>query len=319
MAYPRLTRHMDTDLFVAAAGRLGLGIEVIDREASFVRIFNERRELFICDNHTGLTDAALRMFANDKGLTCRFLAQHGLPVPEGAVFATRRIDEILAFCGERAPVVVKPNSGSLGRGVSLACTTEEEVRRAVAEVEAAGSRVALVERYIPGGSFRALVHQGRVIDILERRPPFVVGDGDRTLRALVEEKDRQRAEKDLKPIVVEPAALTALGMDLDTVPEAGAHCILNRLPLLAVGAENRRLAATELHFDNLQLVEEVARTCRLALCGVDLLSPDITVSHRENGAVINEINSSPNVYNHFHADMGANLAPVERILAAHFA
>lgn len=314
----RITRHLDTDLYILAAARLGLDVDLIDPAASFCRIHDGAHTLFVKGNLTSLTDAALRLAANDKTLTNRRLSGAGIPVPQGAVFTTAEVDAVLAFAAEHAPVVIKPNGGSLGRGITLCPQGREAMTEAVAKVRATGSRRVLVESFIAGTNYRVLVHDGEVVDVLERRPPFVVGDGVRTIQGLVAEKSEQRRRVHLKPLQVEPEVLAEAGLGLDSVPRAGRHCRVHSRPLFAVGGEGHRLRREEVAAENLDLFAHVADACALRLCGIDFISPDIAVAHGDNGAAVNEVNSCPNVYIHYHADMAADLAPIERILARHF-
>ena len=167
--------------------------------------------------------------ASDKNLTNRLLDSAGLPVPradlvdseDAAVAAARRIG---------FPCVIKPLDGNHGRGVHLDLRSEEDVRAAFPDARRqsrAGDIV--VESYISGNDYRCLVIGGKVAAIAERVPASVVGDGERTVRALVDiaNADPRRGighEKVLTRIKLDEAAEELVrdqGYGLDDVPEAG--------------------------------------------------------------------------------------------------
>ncbi len=149
--------------------------------------------------------------ASDKSLTNRLLDSAGLPVPradvvdteDGAVAVARR----LGF-----PCVVKPLDGNHGRGVHLDLRSEEAVRAAFhgALAQSRGGDV-VVETYVAGNDYRCLVIGGKVAAIAERVPASVTGDGEHTVRELVDiaNSDPRRGighEKVLTRISVDAAA-----------------------------------------------------------------------------------------------------------------
>ena len=135
---------------------------------------------------TSRTSAIAVDIASDKSLTNKLLDSAGLPVPrsevvdteEGTVAAARR----LGF-----PCVVKPLDGNHGRGVNLDLRSEEAVRAAFhgARRESRSGDL-VVESYVAGNDYRCLVIGGKVAAIAERVPASVVGDGERTIGALVD-------------------------------------------------------------------------------------------------------------------------------------
>ena len=135
---------------------------------------------------TSQTSAIGVDIASDKSLTNRLLDSAGLPVPradvvdteEGAVAAAKRIGY---------PCVLKPLDGNHGRGVHLDLRSEEAVRAAFhgALAQSRGGDV-VVESYVTGNDYRCLVIGGKVAAIAERVPASVTGDGEHTVRELVD-------------------------------------------------------------------------------------------------------------------------------------
>src|SRR5207248_7110144 len=128
--------------------------------------------------------------ASDKGLTNRLLDSAGLPVPRSEVVAT--VDGAVAAARKLGyPCVVKPLDGNHGRGVHLDLRSEEAVRAAYdgARRESRGGDV-VVETYVHGNDYRVLVINGRVAAVAQRVPASVTGDGEHTVRELVETANR---------------------------------------------------------------------------------------------------------------------------------
>ena len=99
-------------------------------------------------------------------------------VEDDAVAAAKRIGY---------PCVLKPLDGNHGRGVALNLRTEEDVRAAFAvAMRESRSGDVVVESYITGNDYRVLVIGGKLAAVAERVPASVTGDGEHTIRELVD-------------------------------------------------------------------------------------------------------------------------------------
>ena len=85
------------------------------------------------------------------------------------------------------PVVTKPLDGNHGRGVGLNLSDKKAIRAGFEHAlgQSRDGRV-VVETFVRGNDYRVLVVGGRMVAIAEREPAHVVGDGEHTIRELVE-------------------------------------------------------------------------------------------------------------------------------------
>src|SRR6185436_11273281 len=219
---------------------------------------------------TSRTSAIGVDLASDKNLTNRLLDSAGLPVPksevvdtaDGAVAAAKRIG---------FPCVVKPLDGNHGRGVHLDLRSEEAVRAAfVGARRESRSGDVVVESYVAGNDYRCLVIGGKVAAIAERVPASVTGDGEHTVRQLVEtaNADPRRGighEKVLTRIKVDEAAaelVRAQGFELDAVPPAGTWIKLALTGNMSTGGTSID-RTIEAHPDNVEIAETAAQVVGL--------------------------------------------------------
>ena len=220
--------------------------------------------------------------ASDKSLTNQLLSAAGLPVPRAEVVETE--DEAAAAAARLGfPVVVKPLDGNHGRGVGLNLLDEAAVRSHFAEAkrQSRGGDV-VVETYITGNDYRVLVIGGRLAAVAERVPASVTGDGEHTVRQLVEtaNADPRRGighEKVLTRIRLDEAAealVAEQGLGLDDVPPAGTRVKLALTGNMSTGGTSID-RTMEAHPDNVEIAETAARVVGLDVAGIDFICPDI--------------------------------------------
>jgi cyanophycin synthetase len=256
------------------------------------------------------TSAIAVEIAQDKDDTRRVLGNIGLPVPAGdTAHSLERAVELAEEIGY--PVILKPSDLSHGRGISGRLDDEAALRAAWEEATSHTRRV-VVERFVTGNDYRVLVVDGRVIAAAERVPAHVVGDGRHTVRQLIVEanRDPRRGRGHTKTLTRLPEDgdtvrfLAARGQSLDTVPAAGEQVFLRATANLSTGGTSID-RTDEIHPDNVTACEMAAGIVGLDIAGIDVLSPDISVPFRENGAVIIEVNAAPGLRMHTHPSEGS--------------
>lgn len=236
--------------------------------------------------------------AKDKSLAYRILSDLGLPVAkQRLVYKLNRAIQAAEKIGY--PVVLKPVDGNHGKGVTVNVRNEDELEAAY-DIAKEFSDGVLVEQMIKGYDHRLLVINGKLEAAALRMPGRVVGDGKSTVKQLVEtlNRDPRRGvghEKELTQIHIDPQAMTCLadkGYTLDTVPAANETVLLRKTANLSTGGT--AIDVTDvIHPDNREMAERVIKAVGLDIGGVDFLSEDITVSYKDNGAGICEVNAGP--------------------------
>jgi cyanophycin synthetase len=260
---------------------------------------------------TSRTSAIGVDIASDKKLTNRLLDSAGLPVPKAEVVETED-DAVAAAKRLGYPCVVKPLDGNHGRGVALNLRTEQDVRGAFPEAQRQSrSRDVVVESYITGNDYRCLIIGGKLAAVAERVPAGVTGDGERTIRQLVDitNADPRRGighEKVLTKIKVDATAeelVKAQGFGLDEIPPTGTRVKLALTGNMSTGGTSID-RTMEAHPDNVEIAETAARIVGLDIAGIDFICPDITVPVRETGGGIVEVNAAPGFRMHTHPTEG---------------
>lgn len=239
----------------------------------------------------------------DKKFTKTLLAEMGIPVPRGRTVSDA--DDACAAAREVGlPVVVKPQDGDYGNGVTMRITTEVEVRTAYAEARKWSDGV-IVEHHVVGHLFRLLVIGGRLVAAVRREPWFVVGDGKRTLLELIEAAnfDARRGSDYVSPFVLahrQTGEWPVMTEDLrahDSIPAAGETVPLKHDIYLR--NDGIHLDQTDIsHPEIARMAVEATALVGLDIAGLDVIATDLTQSPLEQEFVILEVNAEPAVILH---------------------
>jgi cyanophycin synthetase len=255
------------------------------------------------------TSAIAVDIAQDKDDTRRVLENVGLPVPSGSVAESlpeaQRIAREIGY-----PVLLKPLDSSHGRGVTGRLDADADVARAW-PIAVEHSRRVVVECFAEGRDHRVLVVDGRVVAVAERIAAHVVGDGQRSIRQLIEDSNRdpRRGSGHTKVLTRLPLDarteefLATAARTLDCVPTRAETVFLRATANLSTGgtAVDR---TDQIHPANVTACEMAAGIVGLDIAGIDVLTTDISVPFRESGAVIIEVNAAPGLRMHTHPAEG---------------
>ena len=286
-----------TASLVKAAEERGIPWIRLNR-ASLVQFGHGRYQQRIQATTTGRTSNIAVELACDKEETNNILRDLGLPVPRQHLVRSstdaKRAAERIGY-----PVVVKPLAGNHGRGVSINLKAPEEVEVAFEKAREHG-RSIIVESYLEGYDHRLLVVNGKLVAAAKRMPGHVVGDGEHTIKELVDivNDDPRRGvghEKVLTRLEFDHQAdrlLQKLGYDRGTVPAKGEIVYLRSTANLSTGGT--AIDVTDvIHPDNREMAERTIKAIGLDIGGVDFLTNDITESYRDTGGGICEVNAGP--------------------------
>ncbi len=292
-----------------AAIRRGIPVTRLN-DFSLLGLGQGSRQRRVWAAETDLTTVVGESVAQDKNLTKQLLGAIGVPVPAGRPVMTEQAAwEAAMEIG--LPVVVKPRNGNQGRNVSVNLSTQEAVRAAFMLAVRHDGEV-LVECYVAGDDYRLLVIGGRLVAAARRDCPFVVGDGERSVAALVAaaNSDPRRGEAhatSLSMLRLDPIGLETLkaqGLAQQSVPTVGQIVKLRNNANLSTGGTAVDVTDT-VHPEVAARVIEAAQVIGLNIAGVDVLASTLERPLEETGGVIVEVNASPGLRMHLTPSEGS--------------
>ncbi|RZV70281.1 MAG: cyanophycin synthetase [Flavobacteriaceae bacterium] len=249
--------------------------------------------------------------ACDKEDTKFLLEQAEVEVPRGDIIRRERsLEEACRYVGY--PLVIKPVDGNHGRGITVDIQNYEDALEAFDKAkESSKSGAIIVEKYIVGEDYRLLVINNELVAAAKRTPAHVIGDGKSTLQELVDEvnKDPRRGyghENVLTQITINDLTKTIIkdaGYTVDSVIPEGETLILKDTANLSTGGTAEDVTDI-LHPANKFMAERISKIIDLDICGIDVMTTDITKPLSETGGAVLEVNAGPGFRMHLAPTTG---------------
>ena len=310
---------VSTSMIKAEAEKRGIPIMKIG-DGSLLQLGygkNSRRiQATLSDNSTCIAvDTAC-----NKTLAKSIMTEYGIPVPEGKVVTSE--NDLLQYCMSIGfPVVIKPNFGSHGIGVSINLKTPEDAVDAY-KIACEYEDTILVEKFIKGKHYRLLVVGDKMIAASLRIAAHVIGDGESTIEELIERENRENPlrgedhEKPLTKIVVDKvvsAYLKKQHKTLEHVPKMDEKVYLRENDNLSTGGIAVDVTE-EVHPENAKMAVMAAQVIGLDIAGVDITVSDIGVPLTAAEGAIIEINAAPGIRMHHFPSYGRGRNVAEEIV-----
>jgi D-alanine-D-alanine ligase-like ATP-grasp enzyme len=250
------------------------------------------------DSHVGAT------LQTDKTKTNMLLKRLGYSTTE------QRVANSIEKCHEAAkqlgaPLVIKPLNGAKGIGVTANISHYEQIAEAYKVANQSSDGQVIVEKFIKGDAHRLTVSNGAMVKdvgVTCVYPPFITGDGENNILKLIEIENDRRDTPDHNELTLHNITLNEkmksnlqhIGMDENSIPEKSLRVNLLHTSNAISGGKIILVDEKDIHPDNLKMAIDITRLFKLNCSGIDYITPDISRSWREVGAVI-EVNYQPGV------------------------
>lgn len=254
-----------------------------------------------------ITEEAFEICEN-KDEAHLFLEKANVPIPLSATFGSESSnEEIIQFAKKtHYPLVIKPTNASSGKGVISNIKNETVLKEAIQYVrDVLGFDEIILQEYVDGDEVRIYVLKDKVLGATNRRPANVVGNGESTIKMLIDQKNKLRQavpHLHFRPIKIDKEVKKLIhekGYTIDSIPRAGERVYLRRISNVSKGGEpvdiTNQLTAEQ---------KDIAVRAAMAIPGLPHCGIDMMISNEDklSGKII-EINTRPG--------LGSHLFPIE--------
>lgn len=316
------------EAYYKGALALKLPVTYIEEIRSLNIQFN-KTNYFLVRGITQLNNASSMYISNNKKLMKTLLHDAGIPVPNGVTIHRNTFPKFplpKLIDGLKFPLVAKPAKNT-NSGTDVLCNIKNHDELSLfLEKNFKTHPYMLVEEYHAGlKEYRVLVLKGRVIGVVQRFAPGLIGDGDSTIRQLVTSNNNLIANNAFTDSPVEsPTSIIEInedcinclkdqGLTLDSIPKKGQAIKLRHVVNRAMGGHVCSIGKT-INRENASFIEKTANITGLELVGIDVLCEDINKPFSKSKWMILETNFPPDITLHEAPDAGKAINVSKQIL-----
>ncbi|MDQ8472776.1 bifunctional glutamate--cysteine ligase GshA/glutathione synthetase GshB [Enterococcus faecium] len=301
--------ELSTQIFMFDAIQKGVQVKVLDESDQFLRLqFQDHVEYVKNANMTSKDSYIVPLIMENKTVTKKVLKEAGFRVPGGAEFSSME-EAVKAYprFADQA-FVIKPKSTNYGLGITIfkegADLEDYQAGLAIAFREDSS---VLVEEFMPGTEYRFFVIGGEVQAIMLRVPANVIGDGIRTVKELVEEKnsDPLRGTNHRAPLELiqlgelEQLMLKEQGLTIESVPQANQIVYLRENSNISTGGDSIDMT-DEFSEAYKKIAVSAVEALGAKISGIDLIIPDKEIDPTTDKKAYGIIEANFNPAMHMH-------------------
>ncbi|KAA6209901.1 bifunctional glutamate--cysteine ligase GshA/glutathione synthetase GshB [Avibacterium paragallinarum] len=263
----------------------GIKTEILDEQDQFLCLqVGDHIEYVKNGNMTSKDSYISPLIMENKVVTKKVLHKAGFNVPQSMEFTSA--EQAVANYGlfEGRAVVIKPKSTNYGLGITIfqqGVSNRGDFAKAI-EIAFREDKEVMVEDYLSGTEYRFFVLGEETLAVLLRVPANVGGDGKHSVAELVAAKNDHPLRGDgsrtpLKKIAlgdIEKLQLKEQGLTVDSIPDAGRIVQLRANSNISTGGDSIDMT-DEMHPSYKALAVGITKAMGAAVCGVDLIIPDL--------------------------------------------
>ena len=311
--------ELSTQILMKESIKRGITVDIVDRSENFISLKrNDKIEYVKQATKTSKDTYVSVLIMENKTVTKKVLSEKGVKVPKGEEFNILEEAKMKSKKYINKPIVIKPKSTNFGIGINIFPdgTNLDDIIHAF-EIAFKYDNTVLIEEFIKGKEYRFLVIDDEVVGILHRVPANVIGDGEKSIKELVDVKNKDPLRgkgyvTPLEKIRLEENAelfLKQQGKNFEYIPKKDEIVYLRENSNISTGGDS-----VDYTDDIPQKFKDIAVNASKAagakICGVDMMLEDYS-DENTNYAII-ELNFNPAIHIHSYPYIGK-----ERKIATH--
>lgn len=314
--------ELSTQILMKEAIKKGIKVQVIDRSENLISLRKDNKIEYVKQaTKTSKDNYVSVLMMENKVITKNILADNQIDVPKGEEFHS--LDEGMLAIKKyvNQPIVIKPKSTNFGIGISIfpKGATKKDIIKAL-QIAFKHDTTVLLEEFVTGKEYRFMVINNEVSGILHRVPANVTGHSERSIRELVEEKNKNPLrgkgyKTPLEKIDLDENVALFLkqqGLNFDSIPSEGEIIYLRENSNISTGGDSVDYTDSIPDYFK-KIAVESAKAIGANICGVDMMIDDF--SDENSKYAIIELNFNPAIHIHSYPFIGTERNIAKDILS----
>ena len=244
--------------------------------------------------------------AKNKPLSNTIFKNNNIPVPDHYIIDNENKYYYLNDFDIKFPCVLKPVDGMQGTDVYTFIKNKAQFSDILNNLLNKYTKIML-ENQVYGYNYRIFVFNNKVIDIIKREQPFIIGNNINSVKELIIHKNSLQLENKLFPIKkIDWDYIKEQGYATESIPEKNKKIFVTNTINFHNGANPVRIDLGSVPEINKDMFVKAHKLIELECSGIDYMSDDVTVPYNINNGHIIEINDMVDTQIHVDADNRKN-------------
>ena len=242
--------------------------------------------------------------AKNKDQSNKIFLENNIPVPKHWIINKENKNYYLNEFNIFFPCVLKPIDGMQGKDVNTFIKNKIQYSKILNNLLNKYDKIML-ENQVDGDNYRIFVFNDKVIDVIKREKPFIIGDGINDISSLIEIKNNNQRKKKLFPTKnIDYEYILEQGFNKDDIPDNNKIIFITNTINFHNGANPVRIKLEDIPEININMFIKAHKLIGLECSGVDYMSDDIKLPYNSEdgkGHII-EINDMVDTKIHIDSD-----------------
>lgn len=240
------------------------------------------------------------------------LQKYNIPVPTYNVININDSLDFIIQSNEKAniffPIIIKPINGTFGINVFTNLENRDELGKTLSILKNKNKYdEMMIEEFIEGSVYRIFVFNNKVIDVIKREKPYIIGNGYDSVEILINKRNKALVgEGFFETNNIGYDYIEKQGFTMRSIVPAHNKVYITNVINMHNGAILERINISSIPQKNIELFINVGKILNINCYGLDYISKDITEAYINGKNVILEVNGTPDTEIHTKIDNYGN-------------
>jgi len=246
------------------------------------------------------------IFAKNKSMSNKIFMENNIPVPKHIIIDKNNKESFLNNEHIYFPCVLKPIDGMQGKDVNTYIKNMKQFNTILNDLLSKYDKI-MYEEQVYGDNYRIFVFNDKVMDVIKREQPFIIGNGKDTIEKLIDNKNIEQKKNKLYPTTnISWDYIEDEGYKNNSILEKGKKLFITNTINFHNGANPVRINLESIPKENMDIFIKAHKLGKLECSGIDYMSSDIRIPYNKNDGHIIEINDMVDTKIHVDADNKSN-------------
>lgn len=301
-------RSISSIVLVEEAKKLWFEVDIVSKEKNTFYITWNWKSILLKSTDFWWNSSLGNKIANDKELSNKVLDKLNYPTAKTIFLSKNEYFDNKSFDSKKFddldfPLVLKPIDMAHWVWVMMNILSIKELNEKLLISFEEYDRM-IIQEQIQWKEIRLFIVKWQMLLAINRIPAAVIGDGESTIEELISFENSSNIlrgseyQEPLSHIIIDKELLSYIGkqkLNVDDIPRTGKNIQLRWNSNIWTGGTMIDVS-DKISWETVQMCIDVAKEIGLEICGIDIITTDVTKPLSETGWIILEINANPGIW-----------------------